>query len=158
MATKTLIAVFSRTGITKSLARAVAVKAGADIFPINPAKDYPSNYLKCVFVAKMEQIKDAKPLIMGKPQNLDRYDNIILMSPIWWNTFPRIILTFLEENNLQNKNILPVCTHGGGGKGHVDEDLKLRCNNKLLLPCIDATALKQAAVKTIAAEIEKLNE
>lgn len=147
---KTLIAVFSRTGITKALARAVAVKTGADIFVINPARDYPSNYLKCVAVAKMEQLQSTMPLIMGKPQNLEEYDKIVLMFPIWWFTAPNIIHSFLKENNLQGKTIQPVCTNGGGGKSSTDKDLAEAHPELTFLPCIDATKLKEAAVTNIA--------
>ena len=45
---KTLIAYFTRTGITQKLAEATAKQTGADLFAIEPVKTYSSTYLVCV--------------------------------------------------------------------------------------------------------------
>ena len=114
---KTLIAYFSRTGITKKLAEDTAKKTGADLFAIEPVKKYSGSYLLCVAEAKMENLKKARPAIVSKPQNLSEYDTVVVMFPIWWFTCPNIVLTFLEENDLAGKRIIPVCTYGSSGKG-----------------------------------------
>ena len=44
---KTLIAYFTRTGITKKLAEDTAKQTGADLFAIEPVKEYSSSYLIC---------------------------------------------------------------------------------------------------------------
>ena len=43
---KTLIAYFTRTGITKKLAEYTAKQTGADLFAIEPVKEYSSSYLR----------------------------------------------------------------------------------------------------------------
>ena len=43
---KTLIAYFTRTGITKKLAEDTAKQTGADLFAIEPVKEYSSSYLR----------------------------------------------------------------------------------------------------------------
>lgn len=153
---KTLIAYFSRTGITKALARAVAVKTGAELFAINPTKIYSSNYLVAIGQAKMENLKNERPLIMDKPQNLDNFENVIVMFPIWWFSCPNIILSFLEENNLEGKTIIPVCTYGSSGKGSSEQAMQKSCPKAKFLPCIEATALKNDAVQTVTDAIIKL--
>lgn len=45
---KTLIAYFTRTGITKKLAEDTAKQTGADLFAIEPVQEYSSSYLICV--------------------------------------------------------------------------------------------------------------
>lgn len=47
--------------------------------------------------------------------NLEQYDVIFLGYPIWNNDAPRIIYTFLENENLSGKIIVPFCTSGGSG-------------------------------------------
>jgi len=153
---KTLIAYFSRTGITKALARAVSVKTGAELFAINPAKTYSSSYIVAVGQAKMENLKNERPLIMGKPQNLDNFDIVVVMFPIWWFTCPNIILSFLEENRLEGKTIIPVCTYGSSGKGSSEQAMQASCPKAKFLPCIEATGLKNDAVQTIAEAITAL--
>lgn len=152
---KTLIAYFSRTGITKKLAEDTAKKTGADLFAIEPVKKYSGSYLLCVAEAKMENLKKARPAIVSKPQNLSEYDTVVVMFPIWWFTCPNIILTFLEENDLSGKTVIPVCTYGSSGKGSSEKAMTAVCKDATFKPCIEATGLKDKAVAAIAAAIEE---
>lgn len=107
---KTLIAYFTRTGITKKLAEDTAKQTGADLFAIEPVKEYSSSYLICVGQAKLENLQNARPAMKAKAQNLQDYDTIVVMFPIWWFTCPNIILTFLEEKRPERQNSYP-CLH-----------------------------------------------
>ena len=147
---KTLIAYFTRTGITKKLAEDTAKQTGADLFAIEPVKEYSSSYLICVGQAKLENLQNARPAMKVKPQNLQDYDTIVVMFPIWWFTCPNIILTFLEENDLSGKTIIPVCTYGSSEKA-----MTKVCKNATFKPCIEATGLKDKAVAAIAAAIKE---
>ncbi|MFU2360067.1 MAG: flavodoxin [Phascolarctobacterium sp.] len=138
---KTLIAYFTRTGITKKLAEDTAKQTGADLFAIEPVKEYSSSYLICVGQAKLE--------------NLQNYDIIVVMFPIWWFTCPNIILTFLEENDLSGKTVIPVCTYGSSGKGSSEKAMTAVCKDASFRPCIEATGLKDKAVAVIAAAIDE---
>ena len=150
---KTLIAYFSRTGITKKLAEDTAKKTGADLFAIEPVKKYSSRYLLCVAEAKMENLKNARPAIVSKPQNLSKYDTVVVMFPIWWFTCPNIMLTFLEENDLAGKRIIPVCTYGSSGKGSSEAAMQRSCPQASFTSCIEATVLKDKAADAIAEAI-----
>lgn len=152
---KTLIAYFTRTGITKKLAEYTAKQTGADLFAIEPVKTYSSSYLVCVGQAKIENLQNARPAIKAKPQNLQDYDTIVVMFPIWWFTCPNIILTFLEENDLSGKTVIPVCTYGSSGKGSSEKAMTAVCKDATFKPCIEATGLKDKAVAAIAAAIEE---
>ena len=150
---KTLIAYFSRTGITKKLAEDTAKKTGADLFAIEPVKKYSGSYLLCVAEAKMENLKKSRPPIVSKPQNLSEYDTVVVMFPIWWFTCPNIMLTFLEENDLAGKRIIPVCTYGSSGKGSSEAAMQKSCPQASFTSCIEATALKDKAADAIAEAI-----
>ena len=52
------------------------------------------------------------------------YNTILIGYPIWWYTAPRIINTFIEENNLKNKKIYLFATSGGSGIEKSLSDLK----------------------------------
>jgi hypothetical protein len=56
--------------------------------------------------------KNSRPKIQNKLENLEFYDTIILGFPIWWYTYPSIISTFLEENDLSGKEIYVYATSG----------------------------------------------
>lgn len=150
---KTLIAYFSRTGITKKLAEDTAKKTGAELFAIEPVKKYSGSYLLCVAEAKLENLKNARPAIVSKPQNLSEYDTVVVMFPIWWFTCPNIILTFLEENDLAGKRIIPVCTYGSSGKDSSEAAMQKSCPQASFTRCIEATALKDKAADAIAEAI-----
>ena len=146
---KTLIAYFTRTGITKKLAEDTAKRYGGYY------THYSSSYLICVGQAKLENLQNARPAMKVKPQNLQDYDTIVVMFPIWWFTCPNIILTFLEENDLSGKTVIPVCTYGSSGKGSSEKAMTKVCKNATFKPCIEATGLKDKAVAAIAAAINE---
>lgn len=153
---KTLIAYFSRTGITKKLAQDVVAETGADIFAIEPVKAYSSSYVLCVAQAKIENLKHARPEIKEQPKNLASYDTVVVMFPIWWFTCPNIILSFLEANDFAGKKIIPVCTYGSSGKGSSEKDMQAACSSASFSPCIEATDLKDKACAAIVEAIEKV--
>ena len=52
---------------------------------------------------------------MALPDDLDRYDTVILGFPNWWADLPMPVYTFLESCDLSGKTIIPFVTHGGSG-------------------------------------------
>ena len=78
-------------------------------------------------MAKQEQEQEARPALSARVENLEDYDTIYLGYPLWWGTLPMPIYTFLEENDLSGKTILPFCTHGGSGLGSSEEALAAFC-------------------------------
>lgn len=73
---KTLIAYFTRTGITKKLAEDTAKQTGADLFAIEPVKEYSSTYLVCVGQAKLENLQNARQLRQSRR-------TCRTMTPLW---------------------------------------------------------------------------
>ena len=118
---------------TETLAKFFQEKTGADIFEIEAVKPYPSDYNKCVEVAKADIQAGLKPAIKGKVQNLDQYDVIFVGTPNWWSTMAPPVLTFLSDNDFTGKTIVPFCTHGGGGEARCFVDMqKAQPNAKFL--------------------------
>ena len=121
---KILVAYFSRTGeeynvgvITKGntavVADAIAELTGAAKFEIKTLKPYPQNYRETTDIAKKELQDNARPEIVGKPENLKDYDTVFLGYPIWWSDLPMAVYTFLESNDFNGKTIIPFCTSAG---------------------------------------------
>ncbi len=63
---------------------------------------------------KEQNSSSARPEIANNI-DVDKYDVIYLGYPIWWGDIPKIILTFLDTNNLDGKTIIPFCTSGSTG-------------------------------------------
>lgn len=110
---KVLVAYYSWGGHTRTVAQQIQQETGADIFEIQPEKPYPTDYQECVKVAKEEVNNNVHPAIAKNVDNIGQYDVIFVGYPIWWGKAPMFVYTFLEQNNLQGKVVVPFCTSGG---------------------------------------------
>ena len=125
---KVLVAYFSASGTTKGGAQQLAEVAGADLHEIKPAQHYTDADLdwrnkKSRSSVEMQD-KSSRPAITDKLKNLQDYDVIYVGFPIWWNTCPTIINTFMEAYDFQGKTVIPFATSGGSSIKKACEDLK----------------------------------
>nr|WP_314466436.1 aldo/keto reductase [uncultured Clostridium sp.] len=122
-----LVAYFSGTGTTKTLAEYAADKLEADIYEITPETPYSEadlNYNNSASRANREQgDSKARPKISGSVSNMDQYDIVFVGYPIWHGQAPRIISTFLESYDFSGKTIVPFCTSHSSGIGSSDINL-----------------------------------
>ena len=106
---------FSATGNTKKIAEYINSATDSDLIEIIPKEKYTDNdlnYGNDNSRANKEQNDDsARPEIKNNI-NTENYDVIYLGYPIWWGDVPKIILTFLDNHNLDGKTIIPFCTSG----------------------------------------------
>lgn len=130
---KTVVCYFSCTGNTKTLAQNTAKALDADLFEIVPEEAYSDADLdwndKKSRTTKEQNDKACRPAIKTKV-DLSKYDTIILAFPIWWYTAPRIMFTFVEQNDLSSKKVVAICTSGGSGVGGAEKDLKAAASKK----------------------------
>ena len=116
-----LVAYFSATGTTKTLAGYISEVTGGDLYEIVPEIPYSSedlNYSDNNSRSTREQNDEgARPAISGSVEDMDQYEIIFLGYPIWWGEAPRIIDTFMESYDFSGKTIVPFCTSGGSGIG-----------------------------------------
>lgn len=112
-----LVAYFSCTGTTKSVAEHAASYLNGDLYGITPQVPYSNADLdyRTDYRANQEQ-KDpsVRPAISGSVKNMAQYDTIILGYPIWQGQAPRIIS---KSYDFSGKTIVPFCTSGGSGLG-----------------------------------------
>ena len=124
---KTLVAVFSASGVTKRVGEKIAQVAGADFYEIVPKEKYTGadlNYMNNRSRSSVEMNDpSARPEIAGSVADMDSYDTVIIGFPIWWGVAPRIIETFLESYDFSGKTIIPFVTSGGSGVGRSDTAL-----------------------------------
>lgn len=124
---------FSVTNNTEGVAKLISEVTNSDIIELIPKNEYTRedvSYNNDNCRANKEQNDDeSRPEISNKLE-LDNYDTIYLGYPIWWGTNPRIILTLLDNYNLEGKTIIPFCTSGGSGIETSVNDLK-KYNSKL---------------------------
>ncbi len=154
---KPLIAYFSLSGHTKSVAEMIQKLTGGDLVEIKPVTPYPDDYQKCVDLAKQQQQDNARPAIETKI-NPDEYGVIFLGFPNWWSSMPMPVWTFVEENKLNGKTIIPFMTHGGGGVGHAIGDLKKLCpKSNILTPLSISGTRAKDSFKEVEKWVKDLN-
>ena len=125
---KILVAYFSCTGNTKSLAETTAKVLDADVYEIRPETPYTAedlDYNDESTRATVEQKNDnARPALADRNADVAAYDTIVLAYPIWWGQAPRVLDTFVESYDFSGKTIVPICTSGGSDIGSSAEFLK----------------------------------
>ena len=110
-------------GNAQMIAEIVQNITGGDIFALQTEKIYPADYSQTVNVAKQEFSTNELPALVKLP-NVDAYDKIILIYPLWWSDLPKPVENFLRNSDLSGKKLYPIVTHGGGGLGNSVETLK----------------------------------
>ena len=124
MADRTLVAVFSASGVTKRVGEEIARIIGADFYEIVPKDLYTADDLNWMNKQSRSSVEmndpACRPEIAGDLPELSSYDTVIVGFPIWWGVAPRVIDTFLENGDFSGKKIIPFCTSGGSGVGRSD--------------------------------------
>ena len=113
---KTLVAYFSASGNTASLAKRVAEAAKADLFEIKPVEPYTDADLKWtnpLARCNKEKIGKKNVPIADRVQNLDEYDLILIGFPVWYYGAPNIIETFVKSYDFSGKKVALFATSGG---------------------------------------------
>ncbi len=153
---KVLVAYFSWSGNTKSIAEKIQTQTGADIFEITPVTPYPSDYNETAYgIAKEQKEKGIHPPINNT--DISSYDVIFVGTPAWWYTMAPPVMTFLAENNFEGKTVVPFVTHGGGGGYTIDKDMaELAKGAKVLAPLVVYGKGGANVDKEIAGWIKKL--
>ena len=153
---KVLVAYFSWSGNTKSVAEKIHSQVGGDIFRIEPVTPYPSDYNETAYgIAKEQKDKGIHPPI--KNTDVSSYDVIFVGTPAWWYTMAPPVMTFLSENNFEGKTIVPFVTHGGGGGYTIDKDMaNLAKGAKVLSPFVVYGKGGASVDKDLAEWINKL--
>ena len=107
-------------GYTEILALQIAKKTGSHVFKLEPVNPYPRDYQECVKRAQNEGFVD----YLHDDFKVDDYDVVFLGFPNWWRSYPRIVATFIKNNNWIGKTIIPFCTNEEGAFGIGESELK----------------------------------
>lgn len=123
-----LIACFSCSGATLSVARKLAAMLGADLHEITPARPYTAADLDWnnPHSRSSEEMRDlsSRPALAGEPPDLSAYDTVLVGFPVWWYAAPTIINSFLESGDFSGKTVIPFATSGGSGIENCEKHLR----------------------------------
>ncbi|MDO5532161.1 flavodoxin, partial [Sutterella sp.] len=113
---------------------------GCDVFLLEPAEPYPSEYQETVNRAVPERESDARPALKRLP-DLSGYDTVVIGHPIWGGKMPMMFYTLLEDKGVQaalkGKTILHWATNGGSGLGDSQREITRLLPESRILPGLD---------------------
>ena len=104
---RVLVACFSATGNTESVANTIADLIGGDLFEITPADPYTSDDLnwtdensRVVYEYENPEARDVE-LAEDTVDNWDEYDVVFVGYPIWWGIAAWPTDSFVEANDFR---------------------------------------------------------
>lgn len=148
---KALIACFSWSGNTLSIARLLQQKVGGELAAIEPVKPYPEDYDACLEQAKRELQQGIRPELRTRIADMGQYEVVFLGHPNWWGTFPAPVASFLTRYDFSGKTLAPFVSHGGGGQGRSVSDMRALCPAARVL---DALAVRGRGGASLSADMD----
>lgn len=123
---KTLVAYFSATGTTESVAKDLADVTGGTLYEIKPEVRYTDadlDWHNRNSRSSLEMIdKNSRPAIIKDLKDAGSYDCIFIGFPVWWYTAPTIINTFIEAYGFEGKTVILFATSGGSTVDKANKD------------------------------------
>lgn len=125
---KVLVVYFSASGVTRGVAERLAAVTGAKLYEIKPLKPYTDADLDWRNKQSRSSLEmsdmNSRPAIAKTLSDIKGYDVVYVGFPIWWNTRPAIINTFMESYDFKGKTVIPFATSGSSTINKACEDLK----------------------------------
>ena len=103
-------------------------KLNCDILELKPKIAFSSDYQSVVDEYQNKKKEKSTVEIEDINIDFDNYDEIIIGSPVWWYSITPVIRSFLKENNLEGKTIVPFATNAGW-LGRTFKEIKELCEN-----------------------------
>jgi flavodoxin len=114
-------------GNTEVLAGLISARLDCDVHRIQAREPYPDDYDATVARNVREQDADARPAIANRLASIDRYETVLLASPIWNVRAPMIMSTFAERYDFTDKTVHSITTYAMSGLGTTREDYAQLC-------------------------------
>jgi flavodoxin len=114
---RVLVAYFTRTGNTRVIAGQIRRTLRADLSEIESGDPYPEDYEETVAQAVRERDSGYRPRLKASVPDISSYEVVFLGFPVWGETAPPVIRSFLSQHDLSGKRLVPFITHGGYGQG-----------------------------------------
>jgi|GEM_PF-48339 len=120
---KILVAYFSASGNTETVANTIADELNADLFELIPETPYTSDDLNWtdsgsrVNAEHNDPSKQDVKLTKNAVDNWTDYDTIFIGYPIWWGAAAWSVNDFVKNNDFTGKTVIPFCTSTSSGMG-----------------------------------------
>lgn len=114
-------------GNLQVMAQIIQENTGSDIFHIVVSEPYDPEYNVMLDRAVEEMENNTLPELTGNVENIEQYDVVYLGMPVWGGALPQPVVTFLTENDLSGKTIVPFGIHLGSRFGRILSQIEELC-------------------------------
>jgi flavodoxin len=128
-----LIVYLSRTKNTETVAKIIKKQVGGKLVELELVNPYPENYQEIVAQVDRENDEGFLPELKTKINDLDSYGTIFLGFPTWDMQMPPPMKSFLTNNDLSGKKVIPFNTNAGYGVGSSFKTVEKLCTNSTIL-------------------------
>ena len=124
---KILIVSYSYSGNTHRIAQEIQKATGGDWCEIYPWQPYPMAFPELLQQGKKEVQSHYRPSLLPTSHTPHAYSTIFVGSPNWCGTIAPPLTSWLYQNDLSGKVILPFYSHCGGVSGDLRGDISKLC-------------------------------
>lgn len=123
-----LVAYFSATGNTRSVAKTITHYTNADMFEITPSELYSEEDLDYndeesrVSQERANGVSTVE-LVETTPSGFSEYSTVFIGYPIWWGDASWVVNNFVTNNNFEGKTVIPFCTSASSPMGSSGDNL-----------------------------------
>lgn len=128
---KKLIVFFSYTNNTRMIVNKLSDQIAADVVEIKTVIPYSDDYETVVNDEHNSEASNYLPEISYRDIDLKLYDIVIIGTPVWWYRPVPAIRSFLKQNDLANKFIIPFATNAGW-LGKTFDEMKAMCPDSII--------------------------
>lgn len=114
------------------VAQTLNTLVSAEIFELQTQQAYPLSYRESTDQASQEQRQNARPALAAIP-DVSQAENIFLIYPNWWSSYPMAFATLFDSVDLSGKTIIPICTHEGSRLGRSVSDMQQALPNSKIV-------------------------
>lgn len=155
---KVLVAYFTRTGNTRVIPQLIRRTHRTDLIEIAPAAPYPEDYETTVNQAQRERDSSYQPPLAAAVPNIGAYEVVFIGFPVWGETIPPVIRSFLAQHDLTGKTIVPFITHGGYGPGRSMSTVRqLAPRARVLDPFVMEADQERRTMTQVSSWLSKVN-
>lgn len=103
-----LIVSFSHNDPVELAASYIGEKTESKVHILETVGVYPEDEEELIKRAAEEHRNNVRPALKNAPKGMTEYDIVFLCFPIWDNTMPMAMFTFLEDYDMRDKAVIPV--------------------------------------------------
>lgn len=151
-----VVVYYSLEGNTEMIAKQIAEQTGADLIKLQPVKEFSKeDVFKKYFLGGMSVVFKQKPKLVNETLDLDRYDTIIIGTPVWAGGCSSPVYSALCKNKFANKNVGLFACHASENAGKCFEKLTPMLQGNTVKATTSFESPKKADAQQVKEKVER---